>query len=160
MADADGPGHPQGAGNPPQKLIYKDQQEENGVVEVASQEGPQSVFNEHELKVAIEVYVKQRHVKTAVRSLLMAQLPKILDKNTLEIELDNNIQLGFFNEEQKELVPYLREKLNNFALRFEVKMVESKQVKKLYLPEEKFAHMVEKNPNLLYLRQKLNTDLE
>ena len=90
----------------------------------------------------------------------MAKVPTILDKNTLEIELDNNIQLGFFKDEQKELVPYLREKLNNFALRFEIKMVESKQIKKLYLPEEKFAHMVEKNPNLLYLRQKLNTDLE
>lgn len=146
----------------PQKEVKtaEEEAEDGGVVEVASQEGPQSVFNEQELKVAIEFYAKQRHVKTAVRSLLMAQLPKILDKNTLEIELDNNIQLGFFNEEQKELVPYLREKLNNYALRFEIKMVESKQVKKLYLPEEKFAHMVEKNPNLLYLRQKLNTDLE
>jgi DNA polymerase III subunit gamma/tau len=134
--------------------------EEEDPSEVVSQEGPQSVFNEHELKMAIEVYVKQRHVKTAVRSMLMAQVPTILDKNTLEIELDNNIQLGFFKDEQKELVPYLREKLNNFALRFEIKMVESKQIKKLYLPEEKFQHMVEKNPSLLYLRQKLNTDLE
>lgn len=138
-------------------VVNSEQEEET---EVVSQEGPQSVFTEHELKMAIEVYVKQRHVKTAVRSMLMAQVPTILDKNTLEIELDNNIQLGFFKDEQKELVPYLREKLNNFALRFEIKMVESKQVKKLYLPEEKFQHMVEKNPSLMYLRQKLNTDLE
>ena len=138
-------------------VVNSEQEEET---EVVRQEGPQSVFTEHELKMAIEVYVKQRHVKTAVRSMLMAQVPTILDKNTLEIELDNNIQLGFFKDEQKELVPYLREKLNNFALRFEIKMVESKQVKKLYLPEEKFQHMVEKNPSLMYLRQKLNTDLE
>jgi len=138
----------------------KVEEHEQEAAEVVQQEGPQSVFTANELKMAIEVYVKQRHVKTAVRSMLMAQVPTILDKNTLEIELDNNIQLGFFKEEQKELVPYLREKLNNFALRFEIKMVESKQVKKLYLPEEKFQHMVEKNPSLLYLRQKLNTDLE
>ena len=38
-------------------------------------------------------------------------------------------------------------------------MAENVQTKKLYLPEEKFKHMVEKNPNLLYLREKLNTDL-
>jgi len=138
----------------------KVEEHEQEAAEVVQQEGPQSVFTANELKMAIEVYVKQRHVKTAVRSMLMAQVPTILDKNTLEIELDNNIQLGFFKEEQKELVPYLREKLNNFALRFEIKMVESKQVRKLYLPEEKFQHMVEKNPSLLYLRQKLNTDLE
>ena len=124
------------------------------------QEGPQSVFNDHELKSAIEVYAKQRHVKTAMRSLFLAQTPKIIDKNTLEIELDNNIQLGYFNDEQKQLVPYLREKLNNFSLRFEIKMVASEQVKKLYLPEEKFKHMAEKNPHLVYLRQKINTDLE
>ena len=87
-------------------------------------------------------------------------IPKILDKNTLQISLDNNIQLGYFNEEQKELVPYLRKKLDNFALRFETILVESEQVKKLYLPEEKYKHMAEKNANLIYLRQKIKTDLE
>ncbi len=124
------------------------------------QEGPQSVFNEKELVDALATYVKQRHVKTAIRSLLSAQIPKILDKNTLQIALDNNIQLGYFNEEQKELVPYLRKKLDNFALRFETILVESEQVKKLYLPEEKYKHMAEKNANLIYLRQKIKTDLE
>lgn len=124
------------------------------------QEGPQSVFNEKELIDALGTYVKQRHVKTAIRTLLSAQVPKILDKNTLQISLDNNIQLGYFNEEQKELVPYLRKKLDNFALRFETILVESEQVKKLYLPEEKYKHMAEKNANLIYLRQKIKTDLE
>jgi len=126
----------------------------------AAAEGPQNVYTEHELKLALEEYTKQRHVKTAIRSMLQAQAPKILDKNTLEITVDNNIQLSYFNDEQKELVPWLRKKLDNFALRFEVKMAENVQTKKLYLPEEKFKHMVEKNPNLLYLREKLNTDLE
>jgi DNA polymerase-3 subunit gamma/tau len=124
------------------------------------QEGPQSVFNEKELIDALSTYVKQRHVKTAIRTLLSAQVPKIIDKNTLQISLDNNIQLGYFNEEQKELVPYLRKKLDNFALRFETILVESEQVKKLYLPEEKYKHMAEKNANLIYLRQKIKTDLE
>ena len=122
--------------------------------------GPQSVFTEHELKTALEEYSNQRHIKTAIRSMLQAQLPKIIDKNTLEITVDNNIQQGYFNDEQKELVPWLRKKLDNFALRFEVKMSENVQTKKLYMPEEKFKHMAEKNPNLLYLREKLNTDLE
>jgi hypothetical protein len=126
----------------------------------AAAEGPQNVYTENELKLALEEYTKQRHVKTAIRSMLQAQVPKILDKNTLEITVDNNIQQGYFNDEQKELVPWLRRKLDNFALRFEVKMAENVQTKKLYLPEEKFKHMVEKNPNLLYLREKLNTDLE
>ena len=126
----------------------------------AAAEGPQNVYTEHELKLALEEYTNQRHVKTAIRSMLQAQVPKILDKNTLEITVDNNIQQGYFNDEQKELVPWLRKKLDNFALRFEVKMAENVQTKKLYLPEEKFKHMVEKNPNLLYLREKLNTDLE
>lgn len=135
---------------------------ESADVEAAPQiqEGPQSVFNEKELIDALSTYVKQRHVKTAIRSLLSAKVPKILDKNTLQISLDNNIQLGYFNVEQKELVPYLRKKLDNFALRFETILVESEQVKKLYLPEEKYKHMAEKNANLIYLRQKIKTDLE
>ena len=62
--------------------------------------------------------------------------------------------------QREELVPYLRKKLDNFALRFETILVESEQVKKLYLPEEKYKHMAEKNANLIYLRQKIKTDLE
>lgn len=134
------------------------QEKENSLPK--KEEGPQSVFTEHELKTALAEYSNQRHIKTAIRSMLQAQLPKIIDKNTLEITVDNNIQQGYFNDEQKELVPWLRKKLDNFALRFEVKMSENVQTKKLYMPEEKFKHMAEKNPNLLYLREKLNTDLE
>ena len=122
--------------------------------------GPAEVYSKKELETAITEYAKRRDVKTAVRSLLMGQMPKILDKNTLEMEVDNNIEMGYFNEEQQKLVPYLRTKLKNANIRFEVKMVEREQTRKLYLPEEKFKYMAEKNPNLVYLRQKIQTDLE
>jgi len=122
--------------------------------------GPAEVYSKKELESAITEYAKRRDVKTAVRSLLMGQMPKILDKNTLEMEVDNNIEMGYFNEEQQKLVPYLRTKLKNAHIRFEVKMVEREQTRKLYLPEEKFKYMAEKNPNLVYLRQKIQTDLE
>ena len=123
-------------------------------------DGPAEVYSKKELETAITEYAKRRDVKTAVRSLLMGQMPKILDKNTLEMEVDNNIEMGYFNEEQQKLVPYLRTKLKNANIRFEVKMVEREQTRKLYLPEEKFKYMAEKNPNLVYLRQKIQTDLE
>jgi DNA polymerase-3 subunit gamma/tau len=122
--------------------------------------GPAEVYSKKELETAITEYAKRRDVKTAVRSLLMGQMPKILDKNTLEMEVDNNIEMGYFNEEQQKLVPYLRTKLKNANIRFEVKMVEREQTRKLYLPEEKFKYMAEKNPNLVYLRQRIQTDLE
>ncbi len=123
-------------------------------------DGPAEVYSKKELEMAITEYAKRRDVKTAVRSLLMGQMPKILDKNTLEMEVDNNIEMGYFNEEQQKLVPYLRTKLKNANIRFVVKMVEREQTRKLYLPEEKFKYMAEKNPNLVYLRQKIQTDLE
>ena len=123
-------------------------------------DGTAEVYSKKELETAITEYAKRRDVKTAVRSLLMGQMPKILDKNTLEMEVDNNIEMGYFNEEQQKLVPYLRTKLKNANIRFEVKMVEREQTRKLYLPEEKFKYMAEKNPNLVYLRQKIQTDLE
>jgi|SaaInl25SG_5_DNA_1037380.scaffolds.fasta_scaffold00342_4 DNA polymerase-3 subunit gamma/tau len=122
--------------------------------------GPAEVYSKKALETAITEYAKRRDVKTAVRSLLLGQMPKILDKNTLEMEVDNNIEMGYFNEEQQKLVPYLRTKLKNANIRFEVKMVEREQTRKLYLPEEKFKYMAEKNPNLVYLRQKIQTDLE
>ena len=123
-------------------------------------DGPADVYSKKDVETAITEYVKRRDVKTAVRSLLIGQMPKILDKNTLEMEVDNNIEMGYFNEEQQKLVPYLRTKLKNAHIRFEVKMIEHEQTRKLYLPEEKFKYMAEKNPNLVYLRQKIQTDLE
>ena len=123
-------------------------------------DGPAETYSTKELETAITEYAKRRDVKTAVRSLLMDQMPKILDKNTLEMEVDNNIEMGYFNEEQQKLVPYLRAKLKNTHIRFEVKIAERHQTRKLYLPEEKFRYMAEKNPNLVYLRQKIQTDLE
>ena len=123
-------------------------------------DGPAEIYSTKELETAITEYAKRRDVKTAVRSLLMDQMPKILDKNTLEMEVDNNIEMGYFNEEQQKLVPYLRAKLKNTHIRFEVKIAERHQTRKLYLPEEKFRYMAEKNPNLVYLRQKIQTDLE
>ncbi len=123
-------------------------------------DGPAEIYSTKELETAITEYAKRRDVKTAVRSLLINQMPKILDKNTLEMEVDNNIEMGYFNEEQQKLVPYLRAKLKNTHIRFEVKIAERHQTRKLYLPEEKFRYMAEKNPNLVYLRQKIQTDLE
>ena len=147
--------------------IEKASNEDAGIAENSNEPGvpvveggPSNVYSQKELEDAITAYAKQRSVKTAVRSMLLGQMPKILDKNTLVMEVDNNVELGFFNEEQQKLVPYLRDALKNTQIRFEVKMVEREQVRKLYLPEEKFKYMAEKNPHLVYLRQKLNTDLE
>lgn len=124
------------------------------------QGGPQNVFTESEMKAAIKEYADGRHVGRNLRSILISNPIKILDKNTLEIEVDNNIQTSIFNESQKDLVPFLRDKLKNFSLRFELKVVEREDARLIYLPEDKFRAMAEKNPTLLYLREKLNTDLE
>ena len=60
------------------------------------------------------------------------------------MEVDNNIEMGYFNEDNRNC-PISARKLKNTHIRFEVKIAERHQTRKLYLPEEKFRYMAEKN---------------
>jgi len=91
----------------------------------------------------------------------LANKELLLKENyTVEIVLDNETQLFLFEEEKPELLKFLREKLNNFSLVFDIKVAESAKNLEPYSPEEKFKYMVDKNPHLLELKQKLDLDLE
>ena len=89
------------------------------------------------------------------------QAPIRLGENfTLIIELHSAMQQSCFDEEKRSIIKYLREKLNNFSIQFEVKMVKNAAKLEPYSPQEKFEYMAKKNPALLELRKKMNLDLE
>lgn len=85
---------------------------------------------------------------------------RLLENFTVQIELENEIQESFFEEEKRNILSFLREKLNNYSLQFVVKITKNTQASEPYSPEEKFQYMVKQNPNLLLLKQKLDLDIE
>lgn len=123
---------------------------------------PKDDFTEIQLENYWQEYLLQ--IKEAGRKRIYSSLSnkKLLLKEgfTVELELDNDIQVDFFNEERTEILLFLRNKLNNFSIQFETrKSAETKSLEP-YTSQEKYEYMVKKNPMLKKFRDKLDLDLE
>ncbi len=123
---------------------------------------PKDDFNDNRLANLWQEYLlmlKKLQKKRLFSSLANKKL--VLKENyTVEITLDNETQFSLFEEEKPQLLKFLREKLNNFSLVFDIKVAESAKSLEPYSPQEKFQYMAEKNPHLLELKQRLDLDLE
>lgn len=123
---------------------------------------PKDDFADTQLENFWQEYLQQ--IKEAggkrVYSSLSNKKLKLKEDFVVELELDNDIQVDFFNEEKTEILLFLRNKLNNFSIKFET--VKSAITKTLepYTAQEKYEYMVKKNPLLKEFRDKLDLDLE
>ena len=61
--------------------------------------------------------------------------------------------------EKPELLTFLRKSLNNYGINIDFPVIAAEETKTLYTPQDKFKHMVEKHPKLLYLKKLLDLDL-
>ncbi|HZK09186.1 MAG TPA: DNA polymerase III subunit gamma/tau [Bacteroidales bacterium] len=97
--------------------------------------------------------------KPDLRSTLLAAEPESADNFVVTFEVSNPIQQGKIGENKHDIVPFLRDQLNN---RFVTLDVIVSEVPATDAPpvtsEEKFRHMALKNESLLYLKKKF--DLE
>jgi DNA polymerase-3 subunit gamma/tau len=93
---------------------------------------------------------------------MKGHLPVKKDDHGIELVLDNTAQQEeFLRDIKQDLLDYLKEKLNNqlISLTSSVKSEKEKQ-SRLYTSQEKFEHMLKKNPDLGKLRQEFNLDLD
>lgn len=84
-------------------------------------------------------------------------------KHTVELVFENRSLEDTFKNEELALKSFLNQRLNNTPVRFKTRVEKaSEEEKKKYLvhPKEIYHHMVEKNPQLKMLQQKLGLDLE
>lgn len=121
---------------------------------------PQEYFSEHELKEVWKAYLEKIEHKKSIYNTLSRHQPKLLDQFKIELILDNKTQEGYLHGGRADLMAYLRTELKNFKIELITKITEKEEVRTLYTPEEKYQHMVEKNPILAEFRRKLDLDLE
>lgn len=98
--------------------------------------------------------------KPVIYSTLANAKPEIEQGNRVVLVVNSGVNAGYIEDELRLLKRYLREKLNNYALHLETRVTEKEEVKSLYTPPEKYAHLLEKNPHLEQLRTKLDLELE
>jgi DNA polymerase-3 subunit gamma/tau len=81
-----------------------------------------------------------------------------LNNNIITLQLTNPIEEPLLQGLKSDLVAFLREKTNNSTLQVEGAMQQNNTKRKAYTNKEKFEYLVEKNPLLKELQEKLGLD--
>jgi hypothetical protein len=77
----------------------------------------------------------------------------------IEVVFGNNLQIKQFNDIKPDLLLFLKEKLNNNIIAFELKTDKTKQTKKAFTNKEKCKQLIKKNPNIKTLIDKLDLEI-
>ncbi|MCF8369276.1 MAG: DNA polymerase III subunit gamma/tau [Bacteroidales bacterium] len=77
-----------------------------------------------------------------------------------EFSVNNKIQKKEMEDRKLDIMPFVKEKLNNYHLNMEIVVDEQKTQTKAYTPQEKFKKMSEKNPALKSMKDKLNLEID
>ncbi len=90
---------------------------------------------------------------------LHSDIPKLVDKTTLWIQLPNDTMKKEIEREQFDLIEYLKLKLNNHFISLKITVNEETAKKFAFTPEEKYEKLREKNPAIDLLRKEFDLDL-
>ncbi|MBE7176837.1 MAG: DNA polymerase III subunit gamma/tau [Mucilaginibacter polytrichastri] len=103
--------------------------------------------------------VKQQN-RITLFTLMTTHAPLIKPEHKIEVTVEGAYAEQIIQEEKLDLLNHLRSTLQNFALDFEITVIEPQKRKQLYTSQEKYQHMAEKNPNLAELKKRFNLDIE
>lgn len=90
---------------------------------------------------------------------LHSDIPKLVDKIILSIQLPNDTMKKEVEREQYDLIEYLKLKLNNHFISLKITVNEEAAKKFAFTPEEKYEKLREKNPVIDLLRKEFDLDL-
>lgn len=123
---------------------------------------PKDPFDENQFTNIWNEYIEsvKARQKQRIYSTIVNKTTRLKENFIIELELENEIQESYFSEWKADILKFVRKKLNNFSIQFEVKLIKSTKKLEPYSPQEKFQYMAEKNPHLLLLKQKLDLDIE
>lgn len=97
--------------------------------------------------------------KVSLFRLFTEKFPKIDDNFLLHFPVESQALADDMQVEKPELLSFLRKKLNNYGINIDFPVLEAEHTKMLYTPQDKYKHMVEKHPELVYLKKLLDLDL-
>ncbi len=135
----------------------KKKSEQSGVAE--EETGPVNQFSQESLEKAWNDFAKKLEQDCMNLYVTLTSRTPVLKENfVVDFLVDNIIQSENINEQKRDLLAYLRKELNNFKISLEIHISETVIEKKAYTPIEKYQKLLEKNPELQTLKQKLDLD--
>ena len=143
-----------------QFLNKKEHNESEEEIKVATGES-RTDFREDQLHPLWQEYAKiiEKKGKISLFRLFSQQFPKIDANYLLHFPVESQALAEDLQAEKPELLTFLRKSLNNFGININFPVVEAEESKTLYTPQDKFKHMIEKHPKLMYLKKLLDLDL-
>lgn len=115
-------------------------------------------FSETELREAWNSFAEQRKKFQAEYQLLSQ--PYQLEGNTIMVELLSPVHETMLGNIRSELTAFIREKLKNNSLHVAGRLLTGEEKKVIYTNREKFEYLVEKNPMLRELKDRLGLDTD
>lgn len=135
----------------------KKKSEQSGVAE--EETGPVNQFSQESLEKAWNDFAKKlEQDRMNLYVTLTSRVPVLKENFVVDFLVDNIIQSEDINEQKRDLLAYLRKELKNFKISLEIRISETVIEKKAYTPIEKYQKLLEKNPELQTLKQKLDLD--
>ncbi len=120
-------------------------------------------FTQEDLLEQWNAYAEKiRPEKPRMANSLKHHLPVLKEGHILEVVFSNSTQIEQFDREiRQDLMEFLEASLRNNLFRIEPVVSETEQKQNnLYTPEQKYDHMLKKNPNLGKLKKRFNLDFE
>ncbi len=119
-------------------------------------------FTQEELNNTLTNYIELRKTLEAsdMELLILNKSFELQPDYSLKLELSNTLELNILERAEQELVQYLRKELKNGEIKLKPEIKEQEAGDKLYTDRDKFQFMVEKNPELQKLKDRLGLDFE
>ena len=129
-------------------------------VVIDSQELPKETFTEEQFLKAWDYYEKLLRDKGQhnLASILSIDKPKLVETK-IHLSFPNETNKVELEKHQYEILGFLRKKLKNYDLDFDIQVNEELEKQYVYSPVEKFQKLAEKNPNIELLRKTFKLDL-
>lgn len=115
-----------------------------------------SAFTSEQLHLAWQEFAEQRR-KYQAEYQLLAQ-PYDLKDDKVILHLLSPVQETMLNNIRTELTAFLREKLKNSSILVVGELKESEDKKMMYTSRDKFEYLLEKNPALREMKERLGLD--
>jgi hypothetical protein len=138
-------------------LLKVDKKKEDAAT-VEVQREPDQPYTEEQLKTAWKEFAEQRK-KFQLEYQLLTQ-PFELSENKVTLHLHNPVQETMLANIKTELVAYVRDRLKNQSIQVHGEFREAEQRKVIYTNREKFDYLVQKNPILKELKDRLGLDTD
>ncbi len=103
-------------------------------------------------------FLRKNHKKNML-TMLNSDKP-LIEGNKIKMKLANEALKAELLKTKEGILDFLRSKLNNYKIDFEIEVDKKKKEEFVYYSKDKFKKLIEKNPNILELKNRLGLELK